>query len=224
MSDLRDLPDLADDVRERVDIRPETPFRWVHHLAARRGGIIGARSARRRRRSPSSACAQPHGRPAMPSRLPPRPDPADRRMSGCPVRQRHQRRRPFDSGHRRRIVAMWRALEQARRPSTGAIRKADGSVHGRLEDVPVAYPPCPGGWSACEMTAGLRSSASDGSSSTPISATSRRAPAAGDVVVTARCAVRLLTEDGAGRRVVECRSPPGAYLAPTAPTVTCSRR
>ena len=145
MSDLRDLPDLARDVRERVVVPPYDEV--SRRVRARRlrgaagsvaaavlvvGGVAVVAERRDDHRSPAPADDRP-------VRL--GPAPADRRVavarrsSTAPTRASVRGRPGTDDGADRRGLACPGA--SGARRSRWSIREADGTVHGRRLDEPV---------------------------------------------------------------------------------------
>jgi hypothetical protein len=148
MPDLRDLPDLAREVRDRV-VTP--PYDEVsRRVRARRlrgatgtilaavlllGGVtawqIGGTTHGARRPEP--------GRPAHLL-------PIDEPMWRAVVDGTDAHPYEVTGGDDGSIAVVWRALEQPAPTFALVIREADGTVHGRRLDVPVSLTPVPGGW------------------------------------------------------------------------------
>ena len=157
MSDLRDLPELARDVRERV-VSP--PYDEVSRRVRAPDGSAVPQAASRRR-SLSSA-ASPSGmtwprRPAHPSRS--RPTRPRSRMT-----DEWMRRGVVDSPDAHvfqasgaddgSVAVIWRALEQPAPTWALVIEEADGTLHGiRLDDF-VVLTPVPGGWVGLDTARG----------------------------------------------------------------------
>ena len=147
---LRDLPDLAGDVRERVVIPPYAEV--SRRVRARRlRGAVGAMAAAVVVVG-GVAVWQSVATTAGPSI----PQPADHTQGPIPPTDESQWRavvdgtdsHPFeiqgtDDGS---IAVVWRALEPGAPTFALVIREADGSVHGMRLDEPVSLTPVPGGW------------------------------------------------------------------------------
>ncbi len=226
MSDLRDLPDLAGDVRERVVTPPyDAVSRRVLHRRLR--GAAG---------SVAAAVLVVGGiavwQNAATTAGPSVPQPATTQGPIPPTDESQWRAvvngtnaGPFEvSGTDDGSVAIvWRALEHPEPTFALVIREADGSVHGRRLDVPVTLTPVPGGWVGLETTRGWLI-ASDGSWTDLGAALEPRAPEAGDVAVVGQFGRWLYRPDERSWSTLSFDVPvDGAYLAPDGTTVTCAR-
>jgi hypothetical protein len=157
MSDLRDLPDLASDVRERVVTPP-------YDAVSRR---VRARRLRGAASTLASAVLVVGGvavwQNAATTAGPPVPQPAEE--SPIPPTDESQWRavvngtdaHPFeiegtDDGS---IAVIWRALEHPEPTFALVIRDVDGRVHGMRIDSPVELTPVEGGWVGVRTTQGF---------------------------------------------------------------------
>ena len=215
MSDLRDLPDLAGDVRERVVTPPyDAVSRRVRHRRPA-GGRQRRRGGARRRRDRCLAERRHHGRPVSAAAgRPPSPiPPTDESQWRAVVNGTNAG--PFEvSGTDDGSVAIvWRALEQPEPTFALVIREADGSVHGRRLDVPVTLTPVPGGWVGLETARGWLI-ASDGSWTDLGAAREPRPPRRETSPSSASSAGGSTDPTNALVDAVVRRPVDGAYLAP----------
>ena len=157
MSELRDLPDLARDVRERVVTPPyDEVSRRVRARRARGAAgsiaavvlVVGGVAVWQNAATTAGPPAPAAGRGDA--------DPADRRVAVACGRRRDRCRTVRGIRHRGRAVAVvWRALEQPEPTFALVIREADGTVHGRRLDEPVTLTPVPGGWVGVRTAQGV---------------------------------------------------------------------
>jgi hypothetical protein len=147
VSDLRDLPDLARAVRERVVVPP-------YDVVSRR---VRARRLRGAAGSLAAAVlvvggfavwqnvattAAPVPQPAEPTPVPP----ADESWWRSVVNGTDSHPFEIEGTADGAIAVVWRALEQPEPTFAIVIREADGTVHGTRIGQPVELTPVPGGW------------------------------------------------------------------------------
>ncbi len=155
MSDLRDLPDLVGDIRERVVVPPYADV--SRRVRARRARAAVGTLAVVVLVVGGVAVWQNLATTAGPSV----PQPADTQGPIPPTDESQWRAvvdgtdsHPFetkgtDDGS---IAVVWRALEHPEPTFALVIREADGTIHGTLLDEPVSLTPVPGGWVGLETT------------------------------------------------------------------------
>ena len=227
MSELRDLPDLAGDVRERVVIPPYAEV--SRRVRARRlRGAVGAMAAAVVVVG-GVAVWQSVATTAGPSI----PQPADHTQGPIPPTDESQWRavvdgtdsHPFeiqgtDDGS---IAVVWRALEPGAPTFALVIREADGTVHGMRLDDPVSLTPVPGGWVGMDGARG-HLIGSDGTWS-DLDETAPRQPQAGDVVVTGQYSSWLYSpvDQGLSPATELEGSSVDGYVAPDGRLVTCQQ-
>ena len=203
MSDLRDLPDLARDVRERVVTPP-------YDAVSRR---VRARRLRGTAGSIAAAVLVVGGvavwlnvattaGPSIPrpaeteGPIPPTDDSQWRAVVDGEMAH------PFgQSGTEDGAVAVvWRALEQPEPTFALVIREFDGTVHGRRLDAPVDLTPVPGGWVGVH-TAQAWFIGSDGTWVSLQEDAESRTSRAGDIVVTNQYGLWLYSDDRSWARM-----------------------
>jgi hypothetical protein len=226
-SGLRDLPDLASDVRERV-VTP--PYAEVSRRvrARRRRGAVGAMAA---------AVVLVGGlavwQNASTTAGPSVPQPGGSTQGPVPPTDESQWRAVVDGANPHpfevsgtddgSIAVIWRALEQPEPTFALVIREADGTVHGRRIDVPLDLTPVPGGWVGLRTTQAFLIG-SDGSSSMLTEAKDSRAPRPGDVVVSGQYGLWLYSPaDGGWARMSFDGVAEGIFLTGGGEQVTCAR-
>jgi hypothetical protein len=148
MSDLRDLPDLAREMRERVVTPPyDAVSRRVRQRRLR--GATGAVAAAvlvvggvAVWQDAATTAGPPRPQPGQESPLPPTDDSLWRAVVDGTDSHPFQTAGTDDGS----IAVVWRALEQPAPTFALVIRETDGTVHGRRLDEPVRLTPVPGGW------------------------------------------------------------------------------
>ena len=224
MSELRGLPDLADDVRERVVIPPYAEV--SRRVRARR--LRGAAGAMAAAVVVVGGIAVWQSVATTPG--PSVPQPADTTQGPIPPTDESQWRavvdgtqsHPFqvegtDDGA---IAVVWRALEPGAPTFALVIREADGTVHGMRLDEPVSLTPVPGGWVGMDGSRG-HLVGSDGSW-TDLAEADSRTPRAGDVVVTGQYSSWLYSPDDLTLAAVpELAGAADGYVTPDGELWTC---
>jgi hypothetical protein len=227
MSELRDLPDLAGDISERVVIPPYAEV--SRRVRARRlRGAVGAMAA-----GVVVVAGVAVWQSVATTPGPSIPQPADTTRGPIPPTDESQWRavvdgtdsHPFeiqgtDDGA---IAVVWRALEPGAPTFALVIRETDGSVHGMRLDEPVSLTPVPGGWVGMDGARG-HLIGSDGSW-TDLDEADARTPRAGDVVVTGQYSSWLYSPGDPRLSAVPALEggDEDAYVSPDGRLVTCQQ-
>ena len=225
MSELRDLPDLVGDVRDRVVVPPYAEV--SRRVRARRARTAAGTLAVAVLVVGGIAVWQNVATTAGPSV----PQPATTQGPIPPTDESQWRAvvdgaaaGPFevsgtDDGA---IAVVWRALEHPEPTFALVIREADGTVHGRRLDVPLTLTPVPGGWVGLETTRGWLIG-SDGSWTDLGAALDPRATEAGDVAVAGQFGRWLYRPDDRSWSTLSVfGSPDQAYVNDFGNLITCT--
>ncbi len=221
--DLRDLPDLARDVRERVVVPPyDEVSRRVRERRAR--GAVGAVAAAVLTIGGVALwqnTASTPGPSLEPVDVPPTDDTMWRQVVA------DENAHPFetagaDDGS---IAVVWRALVQPEPTFALVIREPDGDVHGRRVSEPPHLTPVPGGWVGTHSSRAWFIPSDGGAWQEVDKAAMTRSPRAGDVFVRGDDVGWLYSPDD--RSLAPVPELAGGfndgYVTPAGELVTCLR-